>query len=402
MKILVLTPRPLWPVHDGGTVATVRCASGLAAAGARVTVLAMITGKHRSHGMPSPGWKPEYVTDYITVPVDTRIRPLPMLLNLFFSREPYDLSRFRSREYSETLRAVLDGNQFDLVQCEGPSFALYLGQIKKQTSVPVVLRAHNLEHMIREQLAANALNPVRKSYLANLARRLMALEMKAARQFDAVVPISEQDALWFRSVTDERPVFLSETGAEEASFLKEPPAEHPRVGFIGAMNWQPNAEGLKWFITQVWPLVTEKIPASTLCVAGRGLYPGTLLPGGHNIINAGEPDNARAFIASNHVMIAPLFTGSGLRIKIIDALSAGRPVVATPLAAQGIDASEGMAITVAEDAGSFSSALIRYLDNQSFRSSAGMEAVRLAKQRYDNSTLTASLLRFYTELAHGS
>ena len=77
-------------------------------------------------------------------------------------------------------------------------------------------------------------------------------------------------------------------------------------------------------------------------------------------------------------------------------------MVATPLAAQGIDASEGKAITVAEDAGSFSSALIRYLDNQSFRSSAGMEAVRLAKQRYDNSTLTASLLRFYTELAHGS
>lgn len=402
MNILVLTPRPLWPVHDGGTVAVVRCASGLAAAGARVTVLSMVTEKHRLSGMPSPGWKPQYVNDYITVPVNTRIRPLSLLLNLFFSREPYDLSRFRSREYSETLRALLDTNQFDLVQCEGLSLALYLGQIKEHASVPVVLRAHNLEHRIREQMTAKTRNPLRRIYMAELAHRLMTLEKKAASQFDAVVPISEPDALWFRSVTDSKPVFLSETGADTISLMKEPPVENPRVGFIGAMNWQPNTEGLKWFITNVWPLVSEKIPAAVLQVAGRGLDSNAPLPGGHNIINLGEPDDAREFIASNHVMIAPLFTGSGLRIKIIEAMSTGRPVVATPVAAQGIDTAQGNAITVAENAVSFSRALIRYLKDLSFRSAASSEAIRLVKQRYDNSTLTASLLRFYTELKHGS
>ncbi|HHU98320.1 MAG TPA: glycosyltransferase [Bacteroidales bacterium] len=402
MKVLVLAPRPLWPAHDGGTVASVHCVSGLAAAGAEVTALSMVTEKHMTSGIYACGAKPDYLTDYITVQVNTAIRPLPMILNLFFSGEPYDLARFRSGEYSKALRRILTGNQFDIIHCEGLPLVLYLNGIRSLTTTPVVLRAHNLEHTIREMMAATACCPLSKYYLSLLSRRLKKTEAKTARQFDAVVPISEPDAAWFRSISGDKPVFLAEAGTDEALMLPEPSQENPRVGFIGAMNWQPNADAIKWFISEVWSGVIRRIPSATLHIAGRGLRQTDVLPPGPNIINVGEPDNAREFIASNHVMIAPLFAGSGIRIKIIEAMSAGRPVVATPVAVAGLPVENGRELAVASDPATFTAAIVRLLEEPELRASTGERALRLVKERYDNTVITARLLEFYKKLRHGS
>jgi len=166
------------------------------------------------------------------------------------------------------------------------------------------------------------------------------------------------------------------------------------------MNWQPNTGGLNWFIESVWPSVLQKIPGATLRIAGRHSDKArALLSGGKNISFEGEPDDARSFIASNNVMIAPLFAGSGLRIKIIDALSTGRPVVATPVAAEGIEGGTDSGLAVAADAESFCIAILRYLEDPDLRTAAGKEAVRLVRSRYDNQTLTTGLSEFYARLA---
>lgn len=403
MKVLVLSPRPLWPEHDGGTVATVRCIRGLAEAGADVAVLSMKTEKHASGGDFNLYHTPDCITDYKTVAVDTRIRHLPMLRNLLFSGEPYDLARFRSSEYSELLRTWLNDKHFDIIQCEGLTFAQYLDGIRRVTGIPVVLRAHNLEHRIRAMMAAGTRSTVRRAYLKNLSGRLESLERKAASQFDAVVPISEPDFKWFSAAAGGRPVFLSETGVDEAERLPEPGNENLRVGFIGSMNWQPNIDGVKWFIMNVWPSVLEQIPAAILRIAGRGLnQQASDLPEGKNIILEGEPEDARTFIASNHVMISPLFAGSGLRIKIIEAMSVGRPVVATPVAVAGLPVENGKHLAVASAPPAFCNELVRLLKEPALRASMGASSVQLVRERYDNRVISEHLLKFYTDLIHGS
>ncbi len=403
MKVLILAPRPLWPVHDGGTVATMQCIRGLAKAGVSVSVLSMKTEKHSSENGLAGDHLPAYVTDYRTVAVDTRIKPLAMIRNLLFSGEPYDLTRFMSQEYSEVLRDWLNNRQFDIIQCEGLPFAQYLDEIKGITGTPVVLRAHNLEHKIREMMAAGTSLPVRRAYLTNLSRRLRSLERKAAAQFDAVIPISGPDFRWFSAADGGKPVYLSETGVEGAACMPEPAGVNPRIGFIGAMNWQPNIEGVKWFIINVWPGVLKKIPEATLHIAGRGLgKQGATMPGGENIVLEGEPEDARTFMASNHVMISPLFAGSGLRIKIIEAMSVGRPVVATPVAVAGLPVENGRHLAVVSDPGSFCNQLVRLLNDPALRASMGTSAVQLVRERFDNSVIAARLLEFYRELTHGS
>ena len=212
MKILVLSPKPPWPPYDGGAVATMRCIEGLAAGGAIISVLAMRTEKHGS-GSGLSSQPPAYLQYYDTVAVDTRIRPLKLLANLLFSAEPYDLQRFRVKQYSEALHSLLLREHFDIIQCEGLLFSYYIDEIRSITDTPLVFRAHNVEHRIREMMAELATVPAEKDYLKSLARRLRKRELLALKQFDAIVPISEPDFQWFKSVAPDKPMMLSETGA---------------------------------------------------------------------------------------------------------------------------------------------------------------------------------------------
>jgi len=377
-----------------------RCIEGLSARGARISLLAMRTEKHRPDNYRETRPQP-FPEHYQTVNIDTRIRPVRMLCNLILSDEPYDIVRFRSEAFSEALRTVIATGDFDIIQCEGLVFALYLDVIKACTSVPVVLRAHNVEHRIREMMAENAACGVRRAYLANLAQRIRKLETEAAQRFDAIVPISEPDSHWFSSVSSARPVRLSETGAGTAGYKNEPEGPDLRVGFIGALNWQPNIEGIKWFLTQVWPCITRAVPSATLHIAGRDAPAGAgRWLRGRNVSFEGEADDALSFMASMNVLIAPLFAGSGLRIKIVEAMSIGRTVVATQVAVTGLPVENRREIFIATDPGSFCSSLTEVLQDSALRASTGKAAVALVRERYDNSASTADLLEFYKELSH--
>jgi len=402
MKILVLSPKPPWPPHDGGAVAILRGIEGLALNGAEISLLSMRTEKHPPSGPASDRKHLSFLKTYETVDVDTRIRPLQMLRNLSLSTEPYDLVRFSSDDFDGVMRRTIRDGGFDLVHCEGVLFTRYLRTIRRETSAPVVLRAHNIEHRIREMMARHSSGILRRAYLTNLADRLRRYETEAAQLFDAVVAISEPDLRWFRDVAPAgKPMLLSETGVAFPGYVSETDEANFRVGFIGALNWQPNVQGLRWFTDRVWPVVSRALPEASLHIAGRGApvrAPAWLRD--KNITWRGETDDARQFMASVNVMIAPLFAGSGLRIKIIEAMSIGRPVVATAVAVNGIPAANGQELFIADDASSFSSAVINLLKNREVRISTGEAAVSLVKERYDNITRTAELLEFYKQLCH--
>ncbi len=414
MKILVLSPKPPWPPYDGGAVATMRCIEGLAAGGAIISVLAMRTEKHApDSGLLSH--PPAWLHYYDTIAVDTRIRPAKMLANLLFSSEPYDLQRFRVKQYSEALHALLTREHFDIIQCEGLLFSYYIEKIRSVTGTPLILRAHNVEHRIREMMAELATVPVEKDYLKSLARRLRKREITAMKQFDAIIPISEPDFQWFKSLAPDKPMMLSETGAD----ITEPSNDRDstglisesvddtdstglRVGFIGALNWQPNLDGLRWFLAAVWPRVLRSLPDTTFHIAGRGASPAAKAwMAGKNVFLEGEVEDARRFVGSMTVMIAPLFAGSGLRIKIIEAMSMGKTVIATPVAAEGLPVEDHRELFIGTDAVSFSEALTSALSDPGLRAATGEKAKELVRERFDNLEQTSRLLAFYKKLCDG-
>ncbi len=401
MKILVLSPKPPWPPFDGGAMATMRCIEGLATGGAIISVLAMKTEKHgvvTGHASQTPAYLQYY--DYVAV--DTRVRPLKMLANLLFSVEPYDLQRFRVKQYSKALNSLLLREHFDIIQCEGLLFSYYIDEIRSVTDTPLILRAHNVEHRIREMMAEVAKVPAEKDYLKSLARRLRKRELLALKQFDAIIPISEPDFQWFKSVAADKPMMLSETGTNISEPVNDPASTGLRVGFIGALNWQPNLDGLRWFLAGVWPRVQRTMPDATFHIAGRGVQKNAKhWLAGKNVFLEGEVEDANRFMRSMTVMIAPLFAGSGLRIKIIEAMSLGMTVVATPVAAEGLPVEDHRELLIGTDAVSFCDTLTSALSDPGLRATMGANARKLVRDRFDNLKQTSLLLAFYKKLCDG-
>ncbi len=401
MKILVLSSKPPWPPHDGGAVATLRCIEGLIRNGASVSVLAMITQKHTSPADTTP-IPPSAPASYRKVSVNTSLKPLSLLYNLLFSTAPYDLVRFRSAEFSSRIKQTLEEEDFDIIQCEGLVFSEYLDEIRAITSTPVVLRAHNTEHRIREMMAEQSYRTVEKAYLRNLATRLRKKEMTAANKFDAVIPISATDMEWFASVAPGKPMMLMETGTDEMPVPPEVKNGDPRVGFIGALDWRPNADGLLWFLNNVWPYVSKRMPGASFHIAGRNAPEKLRLQlTGRNVIYEGEVPDSLSFTSSMSIMTAPLFAGSGMRIKILEAMSLGKVVVATPVAAAGLPVTHRRDILICEDQFMFSSAIIEALGRHDLRKEISDAAYELVRQKFNNLELTKQLLSFYNDLADG-
>jgi glycosyltransferase involved in cell wall biosynthesis len=171
------------------------------------------------------------------------------------------------------------------------------------------------------------------------------------------------------------------------------------VGFIGSLDFRPNQEAVRWIVDELWPRVTERAPEARLSIAGSG-PPDWLRQRarGQNIDFLGEVSDAQAFMQRMSVMIAPLFAGGGMRIKVLEAMALARPVVATTLGAGGIDVENGRDILIADDVTAFADSVVRLLREADTAARIGNAARATVRDRYDNDTLAAGLVRFYESL----
>jgi len=396
MKILQLTNKPPWPPRDGGAMAMLSLTTGFYSSGNEVTVLAMNTRKHHVH----PEEIPEEIrqtADFRFVEVSAAIHPIKALINLLFSSEPYTAVRFISEPFSQALKALLRASTFDLIQLEGTYLCPYIPLIRQYSGATVALRAHNIESEIWERSAAAA-SGWKKLYFRNLSNRIRRFEQKWLNQYDLLIPITERDGDHFRAKGNRKPVWTVPGGIDFSKLGEPSGGDENRLFHIGSLDWMPNQEGLIWFVENCWEKIHQKYPGLTFRVAGRNA-PGWLvdrlnLPG---IIYCGEVDDAQSFIRSNGIMVVPLFSGSGMRIKIIEGMALGKAIVTTPTGAEGVDVTDGENIMLADDPDTFILKTEALLQDKALTSALGANAYRFARSHYDHLMLAENLIRFYQQ-----
>jgi hypothetical protein len=257
MKILILSTKMPWPARDGGAIATLNMALGFARKNCQVTLLTMNTGKHYFPETQLPANLRDLIS-IRSVNVDTKIRPVRLLLNFLFSRYPYNAQRFISKPFKAALEDCLAEHDFDIVQLEGPYLSYYIASIKGKAKIS--LRAHNQEHRIWKLLAKQGHNPLKRFYLKTLAIRIEKLEKKVLSEIDLLIPISDADKKGFDRLGHALPVMVIPTGIDLSNYPVNENENRILLFFIGALDWVPNQEGLDWFFREAWPEIRLKWP----------------------------------------------------------------------------------------------------------------------------------------------
>lgn len=396
MKVLMLCNKSPWPAIEGGPMAMNSMVEGFTEAGHQVKVLAVNSDKYKVDVERIPQayrQKTAIELEYI----DLAIHPLQAFLNLFTGKS-YHVERFISDAFSKRLISILQNGQYDVVQLETLFMAPYLPEIRKYSQSRVVLRAHNIEHLIWKRIARATRNPLKRLYLKHLSSSLQRYEMETINHFDGIVPITRKDAAFFKEHTT-RPVLEIPYGVWPENFETKPVMNNfPDLYHIGAMNWMPNEEGIRWFLDKVWPIVHQKHPSLKCHLAGR--YMPEWLKSGYrpNIEVVGEVPDAHAFIHDHAIAIVPLLSGSGIRIKIIESMALGKAVVTTSIGAEGINYTNGEHLLIADSPESFAAAVSRCVNNPDFCQKLGVSARKLIEAQYDNRKLIEQLTAFYQEI----
>lgn len=401
MKLLILSTKLPYPPRDGGAIATLNLATGLAKTGINVTMLSFNTSKHYFPPENIPA-ELQNIIRFKTINHNTAIRPLRVILNLLFSLKPYIAVRFQSSKFSAALTRLLETEKFDFIQLEGPYLFTYLPLVKKYSAAKITYRAHNVEHEIWERRWKNEPWMLAKWYYRILAERIKSLEIKLLEQIDLLIAISERDS---RILLAERPVVRSITipAGIDMSAYPPPPHELPSamdICFIGALDWAPNQEGLIWFIYKVLPHLLEHEPHFRLHVAGRNAPERFIHKLTHPaIIYHGEVEDAGEFMNRFRVMAAPLLSGSGIRVKILEGMARGMCIVTTTIGAEGIPAENGRHLMIADDGRAFAETVIKLLDNTSLSNAMSTEARKFILEKFDTFTIASALGDLYKKMS---
>ncbi len=396
MKVLFLCNKSPFPAREGGPIAMNSLIEGMIKAGHQVKVLAVNSYKYNVSLDEIPE---EYKakTGLELVFLDLKIKPFDAFLNLF-SGSSYHVERFISPVFRKKLVEILQHYQFDVVQLETLFMVPYVVEIRKYSKAKIVLRAHNIEHLIWKRLSQQTGFFIKRWYLEHLAKTLKRFELKALGKVDGIAAITRKDAAFFRGLTSTHVIDVPFGLTLSHHLVQERPKTLPDFFHIGAMNWIPNEEGIRWFLDEVWPEVHKKYPEIQFHLAGRYM-PAWLVDGYQPTIKVwGEVENANDFVQKHDIAIVPLLSGSGIRIKIIEAMALGKAVITTEVGAEGILYQNDVNIIIANNKSEFVNAIEKCLSKPGFSNEIGKNARALIETVYDNQQIVSRLLLFYEHI----
>lgn len=401
MRVLQLCHKPPKPTVDGGCIAINMISEGLLSNDIQLTVLTLSTHKH-------PFIKETYSEDFITktsikaVFVDTKLNIVDAFSSLVTS-DSYNVNRFFSTDFDILLRKTFQEKEFDVVHLESLFMTTYCHTIRKYSKAKIVLRSHNLEYMIWERLAHKSTNAAKKSYLRLLAKQLKKYEISILNSIDGLASITNSDAENYKKLGCTKPILTIPFGIntqEYRRFTDNQPNTKFTCFHLGAMDWQPNIEGVNWFVNDIWKELVKTLPELTLHLGGRKM-PETIVENFKNIssvVNHGEVSSSIDFINSHDIMIVPLLAGGGMRIKIIEGMALGKVVISTKIGAEGIHYENRKNILIANDLAEFLDQLTWLMEDASRYTTISSNAKKLVFEEYDNDLIIKNLIQFYETL----
>lgn len=333
-----------------------------------------------------------------SVRIDTEVNVWGALINIF-SNESYNVSRFFDEDAARLLEDILKENEFDIIQFEGLFVVPYLDTVKANSRAKVIYRAHNIEFDVWERIAMREQFTPRRSYLQFLARRLKHYETEQINRFHQVFAISEPDRQNIVKFGCETALDVFPVALDFEKYVTAPPGPgFPTLFHLGAMDWRPNKEGLEWFLDEIWPDIEKLNSELRFYIAGKHMQRQFFEYDSENLVVEGEIFDAVEFINSKSIMIVPLLSASGMRVKIIEGMAMSKCIIATSMAAEGIGCEHGRDILIANTADEFYRSILQCITNPKKWREIGENARKTVERDHDINTISERMLKVYQKL----
>lgn len=314
---------------------------------------------------------------------------------------PYAVSRFKSAAIQEKLDEWFRQQEFEVAVCDFLDAAVNFPAL---LSIPTVLFQHNVESEIWRRHADTESNPAKRRVYRVEFRKMLAYEKATVNRFPHVVAVSENDRRLMAAWVDASRITVIPTGVDLAQYR---PRENssgqlsheepkPLVVFIGAMDWEPNIDAVEFFCKEIWPLVKENFSQVRFRIVGRNPDRRVRHFASDSIEVTGRVPAVIDHLREAAVVVVPLRIGGGTRLKIYEAMAAGKAVVSTTVGAEGLDVQHEKDILLADDPKAFAQAITMLLGDAELRKRYERAAAELAL-KYDWPSVGA---RFESVLQH--
>ena len=398
MRILQISPQFPFPASDGGKIGISNIFKNLSHNN-EVTFLCYSDKEiEKKHLLEASKYG-----EVIILKHNLENTPLRIFKSLFVSNSIY-FSKYINQSVFDKIDNIIENGNFDIIHCDHSAIGQLGVYIKEKYGIPVGLRLHNIEYMIWQRYAdelkkGNWKDKLQYFYIKDQANLLKYEETSLFPKLDVCFPITQVDLDRAKELSPDANLVLAKGGVD-TELWKNNNIKKNKHEIVIASNykWVHNVTGLIWFIENVMPKILKVIPHTKLKIIGT-TPPEILSKYKHlNVEVLGYVSDVVSEIAKSSLTISPLFVGSGIRIKILESLSAGTPVVSTSIAAEGINATEKEGLYIADDKEEFAKMCLDLLNYDEKASQAAKQGRELIKKEYSMEKMSKVIIEEYKRI----
>jgi polysaccharide biosynthesis protein PslH len=326
-----------------------------------------------------------------TIPRKSGVSFYARLLANLASPLPYSVTSHSSEPLRRAARILSERKRIDLWQSEA---TILISTLEDLDGVPKVVIAHNVESLIWQRYFETERNPLKRWYIKKQWKKFERFERQAFAKATRVVSVSNEDARLIRDGFGGQAVDVVDNGIDRSYFESVQADRDPRqILFLGALDWRPNLDAVGLLLDRIFPEVRDAEPSARLCLVGRRPHAALVrrvqgVPGVE--LHADVPD-VRPYLARSAVMVVPLRIGGGSRLKILEALAAGLPVISTRVGAEGLEVVAGQDYIAADQPDTICRELVACLRDPTYALAMAQRARHFVLDRYDWDMLATKL-----------